>query len=149
MTSFGYYYHVLIGSKRSILASGKLFYLSWHKKYNRYHWIEPISWSLNDNIDPRSQFTIPVFHIIEQVQNRVLFYLIKLVSIRISSRRLILQSGVCATFIIELLPCLTSGVANSKLNTGRIEKENVPTGRRLKWKRLCGPHCGAQSIEIC
>jgi len=43
--------------------------------------------------------------------------------------------------------CCRPGVSNWKLYTGRILKENVSAGRRLKWKRLCGPHCGAQNIK--
>jgi len=56
----------------------------------------------------------------------------------------------CCWYILMFVMLISNaGVSNSKLYKGRIAKENVSTGRRLKWKRLCGPHYGAQSIEIC
>jgi hypothetical protein len=39
-------------------------------------------------------------------------------------------------------------VSNSKLYTGRIEKENVSKGRRLKCKRLRGLYQGEQNQEM-
>ncbi len=57
-------------------------------------------------------------------------------------------SGCTNTQLFCKMALSRTGVSNSKPYTGRIEKDNVSSGHRLMWKRLCWPHKGYQNQEM-